>query len=383
MNIDHLSNLIEGSDVTTFRTIASIFLRSIGYPKAFLCDGPYDGGADFFVYSDPKTGIETAFQLSIEKNWRKKLVAEIKKTTTNYPNVKAFIFVSKRRIPLRSFQTENTKLIQSAGLGATHYDCQAIATEILDKNLIQKIYEILGIKPVTPPPSEFVSPLIEASTSLLLFGVESGDFRSEMFNQLILSELHQCASATEENFINDFCTKYNITSEQKPNITRLISKNKISKSIVTKDNLIELSKDQSERISSIRQTISQEFNELKLNIEAALNQSKFAKNNDLISTITSNLLQLSIGLWQRSAPQKNIGNTNIDETYQFILSTIESNLGKSEAQETINQLAEIVSNSEFSKQIASAQLFQSLVNTGSKQLVAALGKLCKSDRHAA
>ena len=189
MNIDFLSNIVESSDVSTFRTIASVFLRSVGYPKAFLSDGPYDGGSDFFVHKDPATGIETAFQLSIEKDWKKKLQQDIRKAKTNYPAISAFVFMSKRRIPLHSIQKVNTSLVQSIGLSATHYDNQAIATEFIERNLVPKLYDLVGIQ-LTPegPPKSLASPKSEATAALLLFSSDSGDFRSEMLENLLSAE---------------------------------------------------------------------------------------------------------------------------------------------------------------------------------------------------
>ncbi|RBJ69884.1 hypothetical protein C3L29_037045, partial [Pseudomonas sp. MWU12-2534b] len=140
MNIDFIANLIEATDVASFRTVATIFLRSIGYSRGFYSDGPYDGGVDFFIHKE-SGGVETAFQLSIESNWRKKLEAEIKKAKANHPGVMSFVFVSKRRIPTHSIQKVNTILVQKHGLSAVQYDNQAIATEFIGKNLVGKLYE--------------------------------------------------------------------------------------------------------------------------------------------------------------------------------------------------------------------------------------------------
>lgn len=99
MNIDYIANLIESSDVSAFRTLATSFLRSIGYSRGFLSDGPYDGGVDFFTHQDKKGGALTGFQLSVENRWQTKIEKEIKKCKTNFPGM-THILIHNFRITL-------------------------------------------------------------------------------------------------------------------------------------------------------------------------------------------------------------------------------------------------------------------------------------------
>jgi hypothetical protein len=79
MNIDSITRLIEASDVADFRTLSAQFLPMIGLEKADFCDGSYDGGKDFTIIETVK-GIKIGIQLSVEKNWRKKIKSDAIKT---------------------------------------------------------------------------------------------------------------------------------------------------------------------------------------------------------------------------------------------------------------------------------------------------------------
>ena len=84
MNIDSLAQLIESSDISSFRTLSLEFLNMIGFSSVHYCDGPYDGGKDFKIYEDKTKQIKLAIQISTEKDWRKKLEQETNKIKNNY-----------------------------------------------------------------------------------------------------------------------------------------------------------------------------------------------------------------------------------------------------------------------------------------------------------
>ena len=270
MNIDYLSNLIESADVSTFRTLASLFLRSIGYPRAFLSDGPYDGAMDFFVHEDASKGTKTAFQLSIERTWQKKLEAEIRKAKANHPNLTAFVFVSKRRIPHHSITKLNAKFVQSIGIAATHYDNQAIATEFIDKNLVPRLYEALNIRDLPTPPKTLTTPKSEAAAALLLFGTESGDFRSEMTSNLLLAELAKVEPVQEEKFIDAFLQSHNFEPLQRPDVQKTLRRCLQSDLIRKVEKGICLSDGARIKITGLRNLSLGEFSALKSSVESYL-----------------------------------------------------------------------------------------------------------------
>jgi hypothetical protein len=374
MNIDYLANLIESADVPTFRTLATMFLRSIGYPRGFFSDGPYDGGMDFFVHEDASKRSKTAFQLSIERTWAKKLEQEVKKAKANHPGLTAFVFVSKRRIPHHSITKLNAKLIQSVGLAATHYDNQAIATEFIDKDLVPKLYEALNIRGIAAPPKVLTTPKAEAAAALLLFGADSGDFRGEMTSNLLLAELAKVEPVDEDSFVTSFLRSHNFDTLQRPDVIRSLRRAEQAGHVVKGKSGITLSQGSRTKLAGLKHLAAGEFDALRKSVEAFLSTTPIASDKQISSQILEDLLQLSVALWRRFAPHTSTqASTLVDEVYTRLHSRLTATLGSTEAKRALTGLADLVSRSDFAKKIAAAELYYSLLQTGSAQLISALG----------
>lgn len=302
MNIDYLANLVESADVSTFRTLATLFLRSIGYSRGFFSDGPYDGGIDFFVLHDKENGVQTAFQLSVEARWRLKLENELKKAKTNYPEIKTFVFVSKRRIPLHSIRKLNTTFIQRFGIAATHYDNQAIATEFIDKNLVGKLYEALGISAPPSPPKALVTPKTEAASALLLFGAESQDFRAEMTESLLLAELHKVEPTAQADLLSGVIVAHTFSEAQRSDLMRALQRALQHGRVISRDSLLALSPEVRSKLDGLNALAGGEFDALRRSVEVFLR--RLASTDAAVPTdkVLEDILELSVGLWRRFAP---------------------------------------------------------------------------------
>ncbi|WP_319574556.1 hypothetical protein [uncultured Desulfobacter sp.] len=115
MNIDSLAKHIEAAGVAEFRTLSLVFLNLFGYKSAHLCDGPYDGGKDFKLYIDKAKDLNIPIQISIEKDWRKKISSDVSKIKQNFDS-KMCIFISNRRIPENSFRPIANDFMLSEGI---------------------------------------------------------------------------------------------------------------------------------------------------------------------------------------------------------------------------------------------------------------------------
>jgi hypothetical protein len=305
MNIDLLANMIEASDVSSFRSIASIFIRSVGYPLSFLSDGPYDGGADFFVHSGSGVGIESAFQLSIEKDWRKKLEEDVKKVKAHYKGISNLIFVSKRRIPLRSFQEVNENLMQLFGVATTHYDNQAIATHFIERNLLPKLFEILNIKSPAEADQTIFTPKNEAAAALMVFGAESKTFRAEMIEKLICAELHRSGRQDESLFTAKFLDDHKFDAFQKPDVIRHINRAVHSGKIIRERGVLAISSAEAVRFEGIRTLANAEYEDLWQSADKYLNTTDLKDLPVLKEYLVKNLLSLAASLSKR-VPSSNL-----------------------------------------------------------------------------
>lgn len=373
MNIDYLANLIESSDVSTFRTLATHFLRSLGYSRGFFSDGPYDGGVDFFIHQDKTAGVVTGFQLSVESKWKVKLEKEIKKCKANFPEMKSFVFVSKRRIPLHSIRKLNTSLIQSCGIAATHYDNQAIATEFIDKNLVGKLYEALGIAPPPTPPKAFVTPKAEAASALLLFGTEAGDFRAEMTQNLVFSELRKIEPASEDVLATAVMSAHALEEPQRAEVLRAIRHSAQLGLLQRQGAEFVLSQAIKSQQDGLKALASGEFEALRTRVRTFIDGISPGATSTLADEVLEDLITLCTALWRRSAPHSATQPSDVDNVFHKVSSSLNAALGHSLAKSALSDLAKIVAESDFAKRIAAAELYYSLVRTPSSQLVTALG----------
>src|SRR5271154_5443753 len=102
MKLDSLVRLVGAADPGAFREIALLCLAKRGFQPS-LVDGPHDGGADFLVYVLPPSTANFAVQISVEKNWEKKLRADASKARSRL-NVDNLLFISTRVITPPLFQ---------------------------------------------------------------------------------------------------------------------------------------------------------------------------------------------------------------------------------------------------------------------------------------
>lgn len=298
----------------------------------------------------------------------------MRKAKANHPMLTAFIFVSKRRIPHNSITKLNAKLIQSLGLAATHYDNQAIATEFIDKDLVPKLYEALNIRNLPHPPKALTSPKAEAAAALLLFGTDSGDFRTEMTTNLLLAELAKVEPIKEEEFIDGFIKTHKFDPLQRPDLLRIFRRSNHSGLTVQVDGTYKISSNAKAKLSGLRHLSLGEFSALKTSVESYLRSTPLINHPKLCSQILEDLLQLSVALWRRFAPHNSrAASSQVDEVYARLYSSVSGIISSSETKRTLSTLARIVSKSDFAKKIAAAELYYSLTQTGSAQLVAALG----------
>ena len=80
---------------------------------------------------------DIAIQISTEKDWKGKIVKEAEKIKKNY-RIKSIIFVSSRRIPENTFQKLATEMLKEIGISITRYDNQAISSEFILNNRVEK-----------------------------------------------------------------------------------------------------------------------------------------------------------------------------------------------------------------------------------------------------
>jgi len=127
MTVDTLSRLVEGADFATFRDVGLEFLRLKGFRDVSLTDGWSDGGTDIRFCSLPPSAAPIAVQLTVEKRWKPKLLADAAKVHSKL-KIASIIFVTSRRIAESEFVVVQQRLLAEKGMTAIKYDNQVIAS---------------------------------------------------------------------------------------------------------------------------------------------------------------------------------------------------------------------------------------------------------------
>lgn len=372
MNIDSISNAVKSTDFSSFRTIATKFLHSIGYVSASFSDGSYDGGKDFYFHTEPVKGISIGIQISIEKNWQGKLKKDVEKAKGKYA-INAMIFVSSRRIPLDTFEEFSRKILQELGVSVTRYDNQAIATEFIRTNRVIELYTLAGVDASSAHMEpRGVTAKHEAASALVMFGTSAEDLRSEMFQSIIKAQLLK--EPVERNLLIDLVLRnHGMSDMQKVVIAKHLTRLQQSKEVqISKEGLVTLSKEEESKYQGVQTLLKIQFEELTKRVEKFLSEKLPKGKPSATKIVVDNLLNLSTELVRRNTPHHK--PTKEGEVFLVIRNVLISYTDDEEVVSTLlNELADLVVKSGYAQQVIAAELCTALLSSDSPQLIAALG----------
>jgi hypothetical protein len=376
MNIEVLANLIEATDLSTFRSLVTILIPLIGLKDVDYCDGPYDGGKDFQLAKMPGTGVRIGIQISTEKKWKAKLEKECKKLKSNF-DTNVIYFISSRRMPEGSFSTVKEDVFKNMGVVINKYDNQAIATRLIHNNKIDEALSIMGINFKYEKTSQlkYLGPKNEAISSLLLFDGDSKDLRQRFFQSIIMSSLSRISDgANRVDLIKNVKSNFKIDDTQAvqlgSNIDRLLQ----SGELVSDSGVLRLAGPAFDKYTGLQKSTELELNILKTSFENKLAE---ISNENEIDPKTANLLLdnfLELVVYLSSKEYSNYDIACADNTaFTSIKAIIDSKFGEDKCTTIFKELSEFFASSDFCKHIACAKLYEAFLNTKSSHLINALG----------
>ncbi|HRI64765.1 MAG TPA: hypothetical protein PK156_11005 [Polyangium sp.] len=188
MRAESVQNLLGGLDAGSFRDIVRLALKARGY-QAVPTDGPYDGGADFLLFVRGHDPLPCAVQVSVEKDWRKKLKEDARKAASQ-KKYASLLFASSRRIPNREFVTLQDDLEQKYELRILRMDAQEIAELAIDKGFLNSILTMLHI-PISTESRKFERPDFrkDLAYSCAFFSTEARELRNAVLDEAIMTSL--------------------------------------------------------------------------------------------------------------------------------------------------------------------------------------------------
>ncbi|MBK3452343.1 hypothetical protein [Pseudomonas sp. MF6754] len=374
MNIESLSRLVESVNVTDLRTLCAEFLPLLGLPSAVFSDGPYDGGKDYAIYDDAIRGVKIGIQLSVESKWKKKVQSDALKTKKKY-QTNLMYFISSRRIPDGSFEEERNEIFSQHGVTVLKFDSQAIATKFIQSNKVGKLLEILGIKVDSPPEvvRKYLGAKNEAVSSLLLFDNDAQDFRAGLYDSIVKSVLaRQDQAIKRSELITQVLSTYEMEQTQgvliNSHVDRLLQKGEIQS--VQGD--VRLHPKELNEYKGLRAAAEVEAQALRDKISVYLNSQAGIKKKSSHDMVLDNFLALSAALIEKNfklAEELNGEN----EIYLSIRALLDSSEGSAATDMAFSDIAQIVADSDFAKLVASAKLYDCMLNSDSSRLISALG----------
>ncbi|KAA8698229.1 hypothetical protein [Pseudomonas proteolytica] len=374
MNIESLTRLIESVNVTDLRTLCAHFLPEIGLPSAVFSDGPYDGGKDYAIYDDPIKGVKIGIQLSVETKWKKKVHADASKTKNNY-NTNLMYFFSSRRIPDGSFEKERTNILSKLGVTVIKYDCQAIATKFIQANKVSILLKALNIE--IPAPTDTIKKYLgaknEAISSLLMFDTDAQDFRVGLYDSIVKSVLaRQDPETSRAELIAAVLSTYEMDDTQgvliNSHVDRLLQRSEI----LSEQGKLKLHETEHDTYAGLRAAAEVESNVLKDKIIEYFTNKKHFTKLESFDLLIDNFLLLSAALLDKNFTLSEDSKKE-NEAYFNIRNLLESTEGEKATNQAFSDLSTLVANSEFAKLVASAKLYDCMMNADSSRLISALG----------
>lgn len=220
MRLDSLVNAITSADFTAFREIALLYLDRRGF-RASLADGPHDGGADFLSFDLLPSNTKFAVQVSIEKNWQKKLRTDAAKAR-KILGVEHLLFLSSRVITQPAFQQIADELLSTNKIVVQKADAKDIASLAELRGFATEILRKLGYPIVEPVSTSFTRPDLRRSVAYAcaFFGTDAQAFRKTVIENATLAAVFEAGGSAERDTVVDrVALSLGLTSNQRAQVT--------------------------------------------------------------------------------------------------------------------------------------------------------------------
>ncbi len=384
MRLDSLIRLIEASDFLAFRELALECLAMKGYQQVTLTDGWKDGGTDLRVFQLPPNPTPMAFQITVEWDWKAKLLEDAEKVRTKL-NLAHMTLVTSRRVPEADFQEEAERIWRSKNVRATKVDSQAIASIFFQQGRTTRILEILGIKTGTERARGSISDARgDAAYSFVFFGKETHRFREATIESAIVAvgSLHR-EPVHRDSFEREVQQLLQLPDALAPRVSSVVDRLIQSGDLTGPEPTLVLSPKLVDAARAIQTLRDSEWSALRDSvaefIQAKTRVTRLPANSldAIMSDLGALLLEFAQSAYASlvSLDTQSILTERIRERLRHLHATLDSlSIAEgSERDDFLETLAELATNSPIAKCVLSGELFLSLTTSGTLQLIRALG----------
>lgn len=384
MRLDSLARLVGAADFSAFREIALLCLHKRGFEPS-LVDGPHDGGADFSVHVLPPSTTKFAVQISVEKDWQKKLRADAGKARRQL-GVEILLFISSRVITMPLFQEIADDLFRTVGVQIQKMDAKDIASLAERNGFAHEILRILGIDVPPPAPKPFQRPDLrrDVAYACAFFGTDAQAFRRTVIENAILAGVFQAGGSIElDTLVDRVALSLGLTSNQRPQVTSAIDRMRQERRLSGKNGVVTLDATTMSTWASVQALQERERMALGAQLDALL--APHVKNNATRKGTVEAVLQDLGALWLDSARATTaaIGTTESDvltqdplrERLRHLDATLDT-LGiidRQRREKLLHDLAALASESAFGRALSAGEVFIHLVGLQTPHVFRAFG----------
>jgi hypothetical protein len=384
MKIDSLVRLVEAADFSAFREIALLCLERRGFEPA-LVDGPHDGGADFRVYVMRGAAARFAVQISVEKDWKKKLRADAEKAKKRL-GIDHLLFVSSRRIPEAEFQQVADELLSSKEVQVQKMDSQHIASLAEGRGFTSEILRALGISVAAPAPKPFQRPDLrqDVAYACAFFGTDAQAFRKTVIENAALAAIAQAGGSAEREAVMDRAAlSLGLTSNQRAQVTSALDRMLQDGRLTGKNGAVTLDAKTSDNWLTVRALQDRERDDLRARIGelvAPFVKTKVARR-DAVESILEDLGALWLDMGRAASGALDtaepvvLAQDPLRQRLRHLDATLDS-LGvvdESRRQKLLRDLSKLAAGSSFGRALAAGEVFINLMNLKTPHIFRAFG----------
>ena len=384
MRLDSLVKAIDAADPGALREIALLCLDKRGFQPS-LVDGPHDGGADFLVHTLPPSTAKFAVQISVEKNWQKKLRSDAAKAKTRL-GVDTLMFISSRVITSPLFQDIADELLRTVKVQVQKMDAKDIASLAERRGFTNEVLRKLGIQVAAPAPRPFQRPDLrqDVAYACAFFGTDAQTFRETVIENAVLAVVFQAGGSAERATIVDRAAlSLGLTSNQRAQTTSAIDRMLQDGRIIGKNGTVALDATTKDNRGTVRALQEGERLALitQLDVVLAPNVKSAVTRKDAVETVLSDLGALWLDTGRSTsnalgdAESFVLAQDPLRERLRHLDATLDT-LGiidKARRERLLHELCALATASSFGRALMAGEVFINLVSLKTPHVFKAFG----------
>ena len=142
--LESLTRIVQSLTPGQLQEAALIFLTLRGFRHPEPCDGWNDGGTDLRVFQCEEVSGRLVVQTSVERRWKSKLEADLKKSCKNY-EVYSYLYITTRKISELEWQQLYARLKKETNVAIERADAQSLASTFWEAGRTSDLLAIVGI----------------------------------------------------------------------------------------------------------------------------------------------------------------------------------------------------------------------------------------------